>query len=170
MRRVLLRWVPLATLATVAVGLVLMLAPIDRELVLRIYALVVGGLAIATLSAATAFAARRTKSAFAAALRERPVRHGRPGGARAARAAGRALRRERRRLPLPAAPDVLVAAADAAVWWRYGLELDRGQGVLSPELWAIVEPECEPPLDRRAPGPPLAEIEAAVDEIERIRT
>ena len=37
------------------------------------------------------------------------------------------------------------------------------------ELWAIVEPECEPPSDRRAPGPPLADIEAAVDEIERIR-
>ena len=29
--------------------------------------------------------------------------------------------------------------------------------------------ECEPPPDRRAPGPPLADIEAAVDEIERIR-
>jgi len=63
----------------------------------------------------------------------------------------------------------LVAAADAAVWRRYGLELDRAQGVLSPELWAIVEPECEPPPDRRAPGPPLADIEAAVVEIERIR-
>ena len=168
MRRVLLRWVPLATLATVAVGLVLMLAPIDRELVLRIYALVVGGLAIATLSAATAFAARRTKSAFAAALRDRPVRHGRP----------EELERLERQVALSVenAADfhfrlrpTLVAAADAAVWRRYGLELDRAQGVLSPELWAIVEPDCEPPVDRRAPGPPLADIEAAVDEIERIR-
>jgi hypothetical protein len=167
-RRVLLRWVPLATLATVAVGLVLMLVPVDRELVLRIYALVLGGLAIATLSAATAFAARRTKSAFAAALRERPVRHGRP----------EELERLERQVALAVenAADfhfrlrpTIVAAADAAVWRSHGLQLDRAEAVLSPELWTIVEPEREPPLDRRAPGPPLAEIEAAVDEIERIR-
>jgi hypothetical protein len=146
-----------------------MLAPIDRELVLRIYALVVGGLAIATLSAATAFAARRTKSAFAAALRQRPVRHGRP----------EELERLERQVALSVenAADfhfrlrpTLVAATDAAVWRRHGLELERAQGVLSPELWAFVEPGCEPPVDRRAPGPPLADIEAAVDEIERIRT
>jgi hypothetical protein len=167
-RRVLLRWVPLATLATLAVGLVLMLAPIDRELVLRIYALVVGGLAIATLSAATAFAARRTKSAFAAAMRDRPVRHGRP----------EELERLERQVALSVenAADfhfrlrpTLVAATDAAVWRRFGLQLDHAEPVLSPELWAIVDPERQPPPDRRAPGPPLAQIESAVDEIERIR-
>ena len=168
MRRVLLRWVPLATMATVAVGLVLMLAPIDRELVLRIYALVLGGLAIATLSAATAFAARRTKSAFAAALRTQPVRHGRP----------EELERLERQVALSVenAADfhfrlrpTIVAAADAAVWRRYGLQLDAAEPVLSSELWEVVDPERPPPPDRRASGPPLADIAAMVDEIERIR-
>ena len=59
MRRVLLRWVPFAVVATLVVLVVLLAAPIDRDLVLRIYALVVGGLALATLTAATGFATRR---------------------------------------------------------------------------------------------------------------
>jgi hypothetical protein len=168
MKTVLLRWVPLATLATLAVGLVLMLVPVDRQLVLRIYALVVGGLALATLSAATAFAARRRKSAFAAALRVQPVRHERP----------EELERLERQLALSVenAADfhfrlrpTLVDAADAAVWRRHGVQLERAERVVSPELWELVRPDRKPPLDRRAPGPPLERIEAAIDEIERIR-
>ena len=74
MRRVLLRWAPFAVVATLVALFVLLVVPVDREFVLRIYALVVGGLALATLAAATGFATRRTPSAFAAALRRKPVR------------------------------------------------------------------------------------------------
>jgi hypothetical protein len=63
-RRILLRWVPVASFTTIAFLVVLLVAPVDRDLVLRVYALAVGGLALATLSAATGFAARRTKSQF----------------------------------------------------------------------------------------------------------
>jgi hypothetical protein len=35
-------------------------------------------------------------------------------------------------------------------------------------LWAVVRPDCEPPADRRAPGPSLERVSALVDEIERM--
>lgn len=167
MRRVLLRWVPFATLATLVVLLVLMAAPIDRDLVLRIYALVVGGLALATLSAATGFATRRTTSQFAAALRPRPERFGRP----------EELQRLERHVALSIenAADfhyrlrrTLAEATDAAVWRRHGVALEQAEDLMPASLWAVVRPDCEAPADRRAAGPPLEEASALVDEIERI--
>jgi hypothetical protein len=164
---VLLRWVPVAVVATLVVLVVLLAAPIDRELVLRIYALVVGGLALATLTAATGFATRRTKSQFAAALRTRPARYGRP----------EELERLERHVALSIenAADfhyrlrrTLVEATDAAVWRRYGVPLEQAADLMPARLWAVVRPDCEAPKDRRAAGPPLAEVSALVDEIERI--
>lgn len=167
MRRVLLRWAPFATLVTLVVLFVLLVAPVDRDLVLRIYALVVGGLALATLSAATGFATRRTKSQFAAALRRTPVRFVRP----------EELERLERQVALSIenAADfhyrlrpALVAAADAAVWRRHGVSLERAEDLMPATLWAAVRPDREPPADRRAGGPPLEEVAALVDEIERM--
>lgn len=167
MRRVLLRWAPFAVAATLVALLVLLVVPVDRELVLRIYALVVGGLALATLTAATGFATRRTPSAFAAALRRGPVRYGRP----------EELARLERQVALSVenAADfhyrlrpTLVAAADAAVWRRYGASLERAEDLMPASLWAVVRHDCEPPVDRRAAGPRIEEVSALVDEIERI--
>ena len=167
MSRVLLRWVPFATFATLVVLFVLMLAPVDRELVLRIYALGVGGLALATLSAATAFAARRTKSQFAAALRQRPARFGQP----------EELARLERQVALSIENAVdfhyrlrptLVAAADAAVWRRHGVSLERAEDLMPASLWTVVRPDREVAEDRRAAGPPLDELSALVDEIVRM--
>jgi hypothetical protein len=167
MRGVLLRRVPLASLLTIALGVTLALVPVDRELVVRVYALVLGALALATMSAATAFAARRTRSPFAEALRRRPERQTRP----------EALERLERHVALGSqdAADFhfrlrpsLVEAADAAVWRRYGLPLERAEKLVSPELWEVVRPDLPPPEDRRAPGPPLSRIESLLDEIERI--
>jgi hypothetical protein len=166
-KRLLLRWVPFSVLATLVAMVVLIAAPIDRDLVVRVYALLVGGLALATLSAVTAFAARRTPSEFAAALRRKPARYQRP----------EELQRLERHVALSIenAADfhyrlrpTLVAAADAALWRRHGVPLERGADLMPASLWAVVGPDCEPPLDRRAPGPPLDEISALVDEIERI--
>lgn len=167
MRRVLLRWAPVAVFTTLVALVVLVAAPIDRELVLRIYALVVGGLALATLSAATGFATRRTPSQFAAALRRKPVGFGRPE---------ELARLERQvALSIENAADfhyrlrpTLVGAADAAIWRRYGVSLERGEDLMPASLWAVVRPDCEAPLDRRAAGPRIEEVSALVDEIERI--
>jgi hypothetical protein len=159
--------VPVASFATLAVLVVLMVAPVDRDLVLRIYALAVGGLALATLSAATGFATRRTKSQFEAALRRQPVRFVRP----------EELERLERQVALSIENGAdfhyrlrpaLVAAADAAVWRRHGVSLEQAEDLMPARLWAVVRPDCEAPLDRRAPGPPLEELSALVDEIERI--
>jgi len=166
-RRVLLRWAPVAVATTIVAFVVLVASPIDRELVLRIYALVIGGLALATLTAATAFATRRTTSEFAAALRRKPVRYGRP----------EELRRLERHVALSIenAADfhyrlrrTLVEAADAAVWRRHGVSLEQAEDLMPASLWAVVRPDCEPPADRRAEGPSLDEVSALVDEIERI--
>ena len=167
MRRVLLRWAPFTVVATFVALLVLLVVPVDRELVLRIYALVVGGLALATLTAATGFATRRTSSAFSAALRRKPVRYGRPE---------ELARLERQvALSIENAADfhyrlrpTLVAAADAAVWRRYGVSLERAEDLMPASLWAVVCPDCEAPVDRRAAGPRIEEVSALVDEIERI--
>lgn len=167
MRRVLLRWAPFAAFVTLVALFVFLAAPVDRDLVLRIYALVVGGLALATLSAATGFAERRTTSQFAAALRRKPVRFGRP----------EELERLERHVALSIenAADfhyrlrrTLVAAADAAVWRRHGVSLERAEDLMPAGLWAAVRPDCEAPIDRRAAGPSLEEVSALIDEIERI--
>ena len=167
MRKVLLRWAPIAVLVTLVALLALLAAPIDRDLVLRIYLLVLCGLALATLSAATGFALRRTTSPFAAALRRGPVRVGRP----------EELERLERHVALSIenAADfhyrlrrTLVAAADAAVWRRHGVSLERAEDLMPATLWAVVRPDCEAPVDRRAAGPSLEEVSALVDEIERI--
>ena len=167
MRSILLRRVPLALFLTIGLGVTLALVPVDRELVLRVYALVLGALALATLSAATAFAARGTRSPFAEALRRRPERPTRP----------EALERLERHVALGSqdAADFhfrlrpsLVEAADAAVWRRYGLPLERAEQLVAPELWEVVRPDLRPPEDRRAPGPSLSRIESLLDEIERI--
>ena len=167
MRRILLRWVPFAVVATLVVLVVLLAAPIDRDLVLRIYALVVGGLALTTLTAATGFAMRRTPSQFAAVLRTRPPRYGRP----------EELERLERHVALSIenAADfyyrlrrTLVEATDAAIWRRYGVPLDQAEELMPARLWAVVRPDCEAPKDRRAAGPSLEEVSTLVDEIERI--
>jgi hypothetical protein len=167
-RSVLLRRAPLAVFLTVVALLLAFVAPIDRELLVRIYALVIGALALVTLSAATTFAARQTKSPFVAAMRRTRVRNERP----------EALERLERQaaLALENAADFhfrlrpsLVEAADAALWRRHGVQLERAQPYVSAELWALIRPDLAAPEDRRAPGPPLARVESLVDEIERMR-
>jgi hypothetical protein len=167
-RSVLLRRAPLAVFLTVVALLLVYLAPIDRDLIVRVYALVIGALALATLTAATTFAARQTKSPFVAAMRRTRVRNPRP----------EALERLERQLALALenAGDFhfrlrpsLVEAADAALWRRHGVQLEHAEQYLSAELWALVRPDLSPPEDRRSPGPPLDRVESLVDEIERMR-
>ena len=112
-------------------------------------------------------AARRTPSQFAAALRTRPPRYGRP----------EELERLERHvaLSIETAADfhyrlrrTVVEATDAAIWRRYGVPLDQAAALMPAGLWAVVRPDSEAPTDRRAAGPPLEELSTLVDEIERI--
>lgn len=168
MRAVLLRRAPLAVLVTLVALLVGYVAPIDRDLLVRIYALVIGALVLATLSAATAFAARGAPSPFLAAMRKRRVQDSRPDAL---------VRLERQvALGLENAADFhfrvrpsLVEAADAALWRRDGVQLEDAEPQVSPELWALIRPDLPSPEDRRAPGPSTERVEAYLDEIERMR-
>ncbi len=52
------------------------------------------------------------------------------------------------------------------------VELDqpggRAEELLGPDAWSIVRPGLERPSDHHAPGPRLAEIERAIDALERL--
>lgn len=168
MRPVLLRRAPLAAFLTLVALVLGFAAPIDRELLVRIYALVIGALALATLSAATSFAARGGKSPFVAAMRRSRVGNTRP----------EALERLERQvaIALENAGDFhfrlrpsLVEAADAALWRAHGVQLEDAEQLVSPELWSLIRPDLPPPEDRRGPGPSPARVEAHLDEIERMR-
>lgn len=55
---------------------------------------------------------------------------------------------------------------------RHGIDLGRhpgrAQAVVGPDLWELVRPSAEAPTDRSGPGVPVATIEAAVADLERI--
>ena len=167
MRSILLRNVPLAVVLTLVAVALAYMAPLDRELLLRIYALVVGALALATLTAATAFAAKQRTSPFVEAMRTPPAPASRPEAL---------VRLERQvALSLENAADfhfrlrpALVEATDAALWRTHGVQLEQGEPYVSPELWSVVRPDLPSPADRRAPGPPLPRVETLLDEIARI--
>jgi hypothetical protein len=78
MTRILVRWIPATVGATLVAGGVLLFAPVDTSLTVRIYLLVVGALALLTLVAATAYAAGTGPSQFERALARKPARPIRP--------------------------------------------------------------------------------------------
>jgi len=55
---------------------------------------------------------------------------------------------------------------------RHGVDLDRRPDVaakrLGPQAWEWLRPDREEPRDRWGPGPPLAELTAVVDALDRI--
>jgi hypothetical protein len=55
---------------------------------------------------------------------------------------------------------------------RRGLGLDSGspavRELLGDDLWKLVTPDREPPVDRQAPGPGLAELRQTVESLERL--
>lgn len=165
---VLLRWVPAALVATlVAVGVVLF-STVDRQLTLQIYVLVVGALALLTVVAVTAIATRGRPSPFVEAMRPRRRRPARP----------EELERLERQVALAVENSfdfyfrlrpALVAAAEATLWRRHGVPLERAEGRLPPEVWELVRPDLPPPEDRLAPGPPLERLNSAVAALERMQ-
>jgi len=169
--RTLVRWIPAAVGATLVAGGALLYAPVDTALTVRIYLIVVGALALLTLVAATARAAGTAPSEFERALvrtRARPVRPDE-------------LERLERQVALAQANaydfhsrlrPALVAAASAALWRKYGVDLeaqpDRAEALLPTEVWEAVRPDAQAPQDRHAPGPPLSRIDGIVAAIERM--
>ena len=55
---------------------------------------------------------------------------------------------------------------------RRGIDLerspDRARRLLGPDVWELIRPDRPPPEDRTARGIALADVERAVDALERI--
>ena len=168
MTRLLLQRLPLVVLLTVGAGVVVLATPLEAGIAIRAYLLALGAVALATFAGAAAAAVPRRPSAFAAALRPPRAPTRRP----------EELERLERQVSLGVenATDFhfrvrpqLAAIADAAVWRRHGVGLERAQHLLPREVWELVDPGAEPPADRHGPGPSLDRLRAFVDAIERMR-
>jgi len=169
--RVLVRWLPSIVGATLLAGGALLLAPVDTELTIRIYLVVVGALVLLTLVTAVATVAAATPSTFERALAPRPHPSARPDE----------LVRLERQVTLgevntfdfySRVRPALVDAAAATLWRRHAVSLEtqpeRARALLPPEVWRVVRPDFPRPTDRHAPGPPITDLDDVVAAIERM--
>jgi hypothetical protein len=132
-----------------------------------------GALAVGAVAAVAAVRAMPAP----AAIRRRAVRRDRRGPALPAElAADRRLLRmavassaEAHHRLVPALRDV--AGQRLAAYRRIDLARDpeAARRTLAPETWALVRPDRPAPADRHARGPRLAELEAAIADLERLR-
>ena len=153
-------------------GLAAIVRPDDRSLVLDVYLLFLGALALTLLVAVTGRALPPGgRSRFEQALRRPPRRPARPASLltlerRVLLATETAFEVHYRLRP------VLREIAAYRLSSRLGIELDEdvdaARRALGPEAWELVRPDRPHPTDRLGRGQPLAELRAAVDALERI--
>ena len=166
------RLAPLPILATIGVAAVIAFAPGRTELALHVYLLVLATLALGWLVSVLRRAhPPAAGSPFDLGLRER---------GRASHTVPELAKLEREvTLATTTAFDVhfrlrpvLRRVAERTLQTRRGIELDRDPGassrLLGAELWELVRPEREPPLDRAGPGVELAALGRMVDALEAL--
>jgi hypothetical protein len=164
-----LRWALIAGIPAVIVAFG---RPDDRELVLDAYVLFVGALMLLLFVYATRTALPPGGgSTFERALR--PVRRpaARPDElirleSQVALAAETAFDLHYRLRP------ILREIAAHRLSLLRGIDLDANpeaaRPLVGPSAWELVRPDREPPPDRLAPGRPLDELDAVLDDLERI--
>jgi hypothetical protein len=164
-------WLLWAILATIGFFIARALLPGREELVLDIYVLTLGGIALAALSPALGKVAPREDKS----LLEEALKPERPEPVRIAE-----LDSLEREVALAASRDfdvhfrlrpVLREIAGARLE-RRGARLDsespRVRELLGDELWALTAADREPSAHREAPGVPLEDLERTVDRLERL--
>lgn len=162
----------LPALLTVLLVVLLVALPGRTELVLHVYVLAVGAIALAHLVAAVRAAhPLSTGSSFDAALRGRARREERlPELARVEREVSLGMATAfdlhyRLRPSLRRIAGELLAA-------RRGIDLDASPAsartVLGEETWEVVRPDREPPRDRYGPGLDLASLRSVVTSLESL--
>jgi hypothetical protein len=171
-RGALLRTLPAALTATLALVLLLAFRPVRPGLVLDGYVLVLGALLLTALVGATRRAQPGgTASAFERALRRSPPEAKRPAElAKLEREVtlgiGSAFYLHVRLLP------VLREIAAERLRERRGIDLaarpEAARAALPEPLWELVRPDRPAPEDRDAPGLRPAHLREAVDALERI--
>jgi len=160
-------------LASIALGVALFLFPGRRDVALDVYVLFLGALGLAAAVRATRAAWPNVHESSLAAELEDPldVPPQRP----------RELERLEREVYLSLGSSfylhhrlrpVLREIAAHRLLRKHGVDLDRrpeaAQRLLGDEAWAWLRVDRAEPRDRWAPGPPLAELRAVVDALERI--
>jgi hypothetical protein len=172
-RRLFSGLLPLAVLASIVLGVLLFLLPGRRHLALDVYVLLLGGLGLAAAVRATRAASPDVHEPALAAELDDPldVPPQRP----------RELERLEREVYQALSSSfylhhrvrpLLREIASHRLLRKHGIDLDRrpeaAEKVVGPEAWAWLRPDRPEPRDRWAPGPPLAELRAIVDALERI--
>jgi hypothetical protein len=160
-------------LASIALGVALFLFPGRRDVALDVYVLFLGALGLAAAVGTTRAAWPNVHESSLAAELEDPldVPPQRP----------RELERLEREVYLSLGSSfylhhrlrpVLREIAEHRLLRKHGVDLDRrpeaAQRLLGDEAWALLRVDRAEPRDRWAPGPPLAELRAVVDALERI--
>ena len=164
------RAIAVAVSATVWAGVTILAAPGRAALVAHVWLVVVLVLALGVALDRLRRAVPRRASAFDAAFAPSKPTRARPAS----------LARVEREVTLGGgtAFDVhyrlrpLVRSLATGLLLRRGVDLerspDRARTLLAPLTWDLVRPDRPTPDDRTAPGLPIAEIEAVVDDLERL--
>jgi hypothetical protein len=160
----------LAVTVTLAAGLTVVVVPDEAGLVGHVWLVVVLAIALGAALARLSHAMPRRASAFDAVFARARSEPARPAS----------LARVEREVTLSTgtAFDVhyrlrpLLRGLATGLLLRRGVDLDRtperARELLAPEVWDLVRPDRPPPENRTAPGLPLAAIERAVDDLERL--
>lgn len=171
MRSAFFTWLLYAGLATIGLVIARMLVPGRQELVLDIYVLTLGGVALAALSSALGDVAPREDES----LLEDAMEPEQPEPARIAE-----LDRIEREVALAASREFdlhfrlrpVLREIAASRLERRGVQLDsespRVRELLGDELFALTAAGREPPANRQAPGVALEDLERTVERLERL--
>lgn len=160
-----------ALLPTLALGVALVAVPGYAELAVHVWLLTILAIGLLAVVVAVRDAVPTLPSSFAAALAPRPSAPARPPSLaklerEVSMGAENAFDTHFRLRPL--FRDVTASLLLA----RHGVDLgrhpDRARAVVGADLWELVRPDAQAPADRSGPGVPVATIEAAVADLERI--
>lgn len=171
MKRAFFTWLLYASLATIGFVIARILVPGRQELVLDVYVLTLGGIALLAVSSALGdVAPREDESLLEEEMKPEPQEPGRIPE----------LDRLEREVALAASRDfdlhfrlrpVLREIAQSRLE-RRGVQLDsespRVRELLGDELWELTAADREPPAYRQAPGLPLEDLERTVVRLERL--
>ena len=171
MKRVVLRGAEIVVFPTIVLVVVLVLAPGRAALAVHVYVLVLLAAALASVVGSIAAQAHTGDSPFDAALHQPAEESERlPELVRLEREVGlaQATQFDQHHRLRP----VLREIAMGLLFVRRGVDLDRQPGrardLLGDETFELVRADREPPWDRQAVGPTLAELRGVVARLEAL--
>jgi hypothetical protein len=159
-----------AVTASIGAGIALIFAPGHAGLVAHVWLVVVLGIALGVPLEHLRRAVPTQSSGFDAAFAPVPAGRARPASlARVERevtlATGTAFDVHFRLRPL-------LRSVAGGMLLRRGIDLerspDRAEAAVGPDVWELIRPDRPPPENRTAGGIALADVERAVDALERI--